>query len=355
MKRYLIFFLLLSLTSLACTTTAVSTSTGDGDPREQIRDAQATQAAASAAIQETADAKAYAVQQTQLARRELEAREHAVQTSIAVEANATAQAWRIEQEKAQATQMAASITQAALASQVAASQAVAATNAAATPTAASLQATQTSIAGALIANQQRAERSRRAAEFWSYARPIMEFVVIVLVIIFGGRALLDFLDWLKVWADRPRQFVETRSNTFVLMDGEWFPVGSERSAGNALTRYGPSQAPSAPSSVVVSPGGCTVTGPAPSRSARGMVLHLLYEAMQIAGQDTNMIPGHRPLRWTPGRWTNAVDILEHSGYARAVQGSGTYLTEMYSCLADLCSAVESGRAKLYPPPPRESG
>lgn len=351
MNRFLIILVLLALPGLAC----ISTGTvSDGDPHLQIRDAQATQAAANAAIQETAEARAYSVQQTELARRELDAREHAVQTSIYVEANATVQAWRIEQEKAQATQMAASITQAALASQVAASQAVAATNAAATPTAASLQATQTTIAGTLLANQQRAERSRRAAEFWSYTWPIMEFVVIILVIIFGGRAMLDFLDWLKVWADRPRQFVETRSNTFMLIDGEWYPVGSER-LGNALARYGPSQAPSAPSSVVVSPGGCTVTGPAPSRNARGMVLHLLYEAMQVVGQDTNMIPGHRPLRWTPGRWTNAVDILEHSGYARAVQGSGTYLTETYSCLADLCSAVESGRAKLYPPPPRESG
>lgn len=95
---------------------------------------------------------------------------------------------------------------------------------------------------------------------------------------------------------------------------------------------------------------CVITrSPAPRNRARGTILHLLHEAMRIVGQNTNIIPGHRRLGWTSGRWTNAVNILEHSGYARAVQGSGTYLTATYSCLADLCSAVESSQASLYIP------
>jgi hypothetical protein len=90
------------------------------------------------------------------------------------------------------------------------------------------------------------------------------------------------------------------------------------------------------------------------RTESHLVARLLSDAIEIAGEDSTMLPGWRVLQergWTSEAWQRATAPLIQAGAVIAQVRVGTYVAEDYTDLAGLLDAIETRKLRVIPTPP----
>lgn len=90
------------------------------------------------------------------------------------------------------------------------------------------------------------------------------------------------------------------------------------------------------------------------RSESHLVARLLSDAIEIAGEDSTMLPGWRVLQdrgWTSDAWQRATAPLIQAGAVIAQVRVGTYVADNYVDLAGLLDAIETRKLRVIPTPP----
>jgi len=81
-----------------------------------------------------------------------------------------------------------------------------------------------------------------------------------------------------------------------------------------------------------------------------LAMRLLRESIRRVGGEADYIPGWRELEWPAESWSRAVALLRPYVNAVPGRGGGTFLVGEYRTLAELYTALGSGRIALAPSP-----
>lgn len=81
-----------------------------------------------------------------------------------------------------------------------------------------------------------------------------------------------------------------------------------------------------------------------AQASRARALKFLRKCIEINGPESNLVPGHRPMKMGGGQWQRGIATL--GANVQTIPGVGTKLVGEWATLAELYSAVGERRARL---------